>query len=97
MVSRANNHKEIACRAAVGSSIAFPGQTYALAIPRPCFDSDFERFGIGYRPFAMAGGAHGQVLSGAMAAGTLHIELHPPAGLRDLARAVALRTFSGSF
>ena len=97
MVSRANNHKEIACRAAVGSSITFPRQTYALAIPSPCFDSDFQRFSVRDRAFAVAGGTHCEILAGTVAARALHVELHASTRLGNLARAVALGTFAGSF
>src|SRR5436309_13619773 len=97
MVSRANDHKEIACRAAVGSSIAFPRQTYALAIPSPCFDSDFQRFSVRDRAFAVAGATHCEILAGTVAAPGLDVELHGSTRLGSLAGAVALGTFARGF
>ena len=45
----------------------------------------------------MAGGTRRQILARSVASRTLHVELHPSAGLRDLARPIALRTFARSF
>ncbi len=97
VVAGADDRVEISGDSAMCSSIAFTGQANALAVARACLDANFERFGLRDRAFTVAGRAGRQILSGAVAAGALHVELHASAGLRDLARTVALRTFAGSF
>ena len=91
-----NDDVEIAGRAAVGTGVAFAGETDALTVAGSGLDANFERLGLRHRAFAVAGGAGRQILAGTMAAGTLDVELHPSAGLRDLSGAVAFGTLSGS-
>ena len=97
VLAGANNHKEVAGGTAVGSGVAFAGNANALAVARAGFDAYFERFRSLDRAFPVAGRAGRDVLAGSMAARTLHVKFHPPAGLRDLPRSVALGALAGLF
>ena len=52
----------------MSAGVAFAGNADALTIAGARFDADFERLGLFYRAFAVAGGAGGYVLAGAVAA-----------------------------
>src|ERR1700677_2263596 len=93
----ADDHVEIAGRAAARSGVAFAGQSNALAVARACLDANFQRLGAADCAFTVAGWAGGDVFACAFAVGTLHVELHAAAGLRDLSGAVALGAFSRRF
>src|ERR1700679_1802779 len=75
---------EIARRAPVRPGITFARDTNTLPVARPGLDPHLER--LSFFDHARA-----------MASRTLHIKLHPAAGLRDLPRPAALRTFSRRF
>src|SRR5579863_7120133 len=92
-----DNRVHVARRSAVRPGVALARKPNALPVPRPRLDPHLERFGFRDRPFAVAHGTRRQILSRPMASRTLHIELHPPAGLRDLPGPVALRTFPRRF
>src|SRR5580692_1121489 len=90
VISGANDRIEVAGRSSMGSGVAFAGNPNALAIARTSFNTDFKRFGLLDRSFAMAGAARCYVFPSAMAARAGRIELHASPGLGDLARAAAL-------
>ena len=90
----AHDDVEIAGRCAHGSGVAATGQTNALAIARAGLDANLQRLAALDAALAVAGRADGAVLAAAAAARTRHVELHAAALLRDLALAVALRTFA---
>src|SRR5882724_7675593 len=94
MLSHADDHIEIARRAAMRSGVTLAGNANALTIACPCFDAHFEWLCAFDCAFAMAYRAGRNILSRPMATRTGHIELHAPAGLGDLAAASALRTFA---
>src|SRR5579871_1218511 len=79
------------------SRISFAGKTDALAVAGTGLDANFERLSFRNRAVTVAGRASRQVFSGSVTARTLDVELHTPAGLRNLAGTVALRTLAGSF
>ena len=97
MVSSADNHVEIPGWSSMRSGVAFAGNANALAVARARLYANLERFGLFDGAFAVAGGAGGNVLAGAMAARTGDVELHASAGLRDLAGAAALRASARQF
>src|ERR1700722_11756792 len=97
VVSSPNDHVEIADRATMGAGIALPGNANALAVPSTRLDADLKRFGFFDGAFSVTGGARCYVFAGAMAARTSGVELHAPAGLRDLASTSAVGTSAGRF
>src|SRR5579864_1615002 len=97
MIARADDHIKIAGDSAVPPSVSLSGDTDALAVPRTRLNPHLERFAFGDSPFAVAGWARGEILSGAVATRTRHIKLHAAAGLRNLPSAIALRTLAGRF
>src|SRR3954469_3287249 len=92
-----NDDVQVARGAAVGSGITFAREPDTLAVARAGFDSNFERLGFRDCAFTVAGWAHRKILAGTVAARALFGDLHASACLRNLAGAVALRTFSRSF
>ena len=88
---------KIADPASAQSGIAFTRDAYSLPVARPGLDADLERIGALDAAFAVADRAGRKILARPVASRTLHVELHPPAGLRDLPVAIALRTFARSF
>jgi hypothetical protein len=57
MVAGSNNHVKVARTPGAQPRIAFAGNANALAIARPCLDTDFERFGTLHAAFPVAGSA----------------------------------------
>src|SRR5580692_8913940 len=97
VISGANDHIEVAGRSSMGSGVAFAGNANALAIARTSFNTDFKRFGLFNRSFAMAGATGCYVFPSAMAALAGRIELHASPGLRDLTSAAAFRARARRF
>src|SRR5215467_14431970 len=91
MVADADDDVEIAGSAAVEAGIAFPGDTNALSVAGARLHPDLQRFSTFHHTVAMAGRTGILRFAAAAAARAGHIELHTPAGLRNLALAVALR------
>src|ERR1700740_1831992 len=89
-----DDHINVPRLCAVSARVAFSREPDALPVSSPRLNAHFQRLGLGYCTFAMAGWTGGYVFPGAVTARTLHNELHPPAGLRLLSGSVALRTFS---
>src|SRR5260370_3151307 len=96
MALGSNNRVQIARRPSVRPGISFAGKTNALPIASPSLDANFERLGLGYCAFAVAGWTRCQILTCSVTARTLDIELHPPTRLGDLSGAVAFGTLAGS-
>src|SRR5712692_2123661 len=71
--------------------VALARNTDTLAITGAGLDAHLRRLRPLDRAFAVAGGAGRDVLAGAVAAGTGHIELHPAPSLGDLTFPAALR------
>src|SRR5207248_2195067 len=69
--------------------------TDTLAVARAGLDAHLKWLRSAKCAFAVACSADGQVLAGSTATRAGHIELHASAGLGDLARSIALRTFAG--
>src|ERR1017187_353838 len=97
MLSNPNDHVEIASRSAVSSGVTLARQPNPLPIAGPSLDSYLQWFGPAYRALAVAGGTSRNIFSRPLAPRAHHVELHPPARLRDLSGSVALRTFSRRF
>src|SRR5580765_8257803 len=96
MVAHADDDIKIACRSAVRSGVALAGQANALPVACARFYADFQRFSALHCAFTVAHRAGRLHLTAAAGPGTHDVELHPAAGLRDLAAAVALRACGGS-
>ena len=97
MIPNPNNHVKIARHSAMRPGIPFSRNADPLPIARSRLDADFQRFSPLHRPFPMAHRAIGDILSRPMTSRTLRIELHAPAGLRNLTAASALRTLAWRF
>ena len=92
-----DDHIQISGCASVSSGISLTSQPNPLPIARAGLNTHLHRIGPAYRPFAVARRTAGNVLAGSLATRTRHIKLHPPARLRDLAGAIAFRTFPRRF
>src|SRR5262249_31688083 len=91
MVAGAGDDVEVAGGAAQDAGVAPAGRADALAVAGPGLQPHLERFRAMQHAFAVAEAARRPGLARAAAARALQIELHSPAGLRHLARAVAFR------
>src|SRR5271165_2762830 len=97
VIPRTDDHVQVPGHSAVRASIPLAWQANALPVARAGFDANLQRLAVGDGTLAVADRAGGQILPGPVAARTLHIELHPAAGLRDLSTTAALRTFARRF
>src|ERR1700680_3449722 len=94
MLFSSDDRIKIARWAAVDPGVALARNANPLPIARASLDTHFERLRFRHRAFTMAGGTRRQILARPVASRTLHVELHPSAGLGDVSRSVALRTFA---
>src|SRR5579859_1284991 len=92
MRPRPHNQEQIARRPAIHARIALALQPDPLSIARPRLDAKLHSFALRDCPFTVAGYTRFRRAPCPIAAGARNVELHPPAHLRHLARAVALRT-----
>src|ERR1700752_5243407 len=97
MVLRPDNHVQIARRAAVHPGVALPGNPDALPVASSGLDPHLERLRAFHRSFPMTRRARRNILPRSVAARTLHVDLHAPAGLLDRPFAMALRAGSWRF
>src|SRR5260370_26321914 len=93
----ADDHVEIADRAAPQPGIAFSRNPNALPVPGSGLDADLQRSRAPDAPFAVADRSGRNILTRTMAPRAGHIELHPSAGLSSRPLAMTLRTLSRSF
>src|SRR5206468_890151 len=84
-----------ACRPPLGAGVAFARQPDPLSVASTGLDSNLQWLGALHHPFASTRRASGDILTRAVAAWTLHIELHATTGLGDLALAATLRAHAG--
>src|SRR6202140_5152130 len=94
MLFSSDDRIKIARWAAVDPGIPLARNANPLSVTRASLDAHFERLRFRHRAFTMAGGTRRQILARPVASRTLHVELHPSAGLGDVSRSVALRTFA---
>src|SRR5205807_6479575 len=94
VVTGADDHVDVACGPAMCTGITLARKANPLPMAGACLNPNLQGLSALHRAFAPASGAGSPVFPGSMAAGAGHIELHAPAGLSDLAGALALRTYS---
>ena len=95
MLAHADDDIKIARCAALRPRVAFAADSYALAVTRARFYAHLQRLCALHSAFPVAHRTWRLHFAGAAAARTGNVELHPAAGLRDVAAAMALRTRCG--
>src|SRR5262249_42218360 len=89
MLAGADNDIEVARLTAVRPGVTLSRDANALTVPRTRLHPHFERLRVLHDSFAVADRTRGLGLARAIAGRTRHVELHAPAGLRNMSFAAA--------